>query len=127
MALWQWGLLSLAAFLLGIVAAAACLVLLPKDYFAQVESRRFRDLSSVEKVRRVVKNLLGAALVAIGIALLFLPGQGLITVLIGLMLLDFPGKHRLVRRLLGRPRVLVSANRWRDKFGRPPLAMPHGD
>ena len=38
-------------------------------------------------------------------------------------MLDFPGKRRLERRLIGRPRILRSINRLRARFNRPPLVM----
>jgi hypothetical protein len=52
-----------------------------------------------------------------------IPGQGLLTVLIGLMLVDFPGKLRLERWLIGLPRVLQTVNRLRQRYGRPPLIL----
>jgi hypothetical protein len=41
--------------------------------------------------------------------------------IIGLTLVDFPGKRRLERRLLRHPRVLRAINRLRARFDRPPL------
>ena len=63
----------------------------------------------------------------IGVLMLVLPGQGVLTILIGLTLLDFPGKRRFVRRLLMRPRVFRVINRLRRRFGRPPLKPGRGD
>ena len=51
------------------------------------------------------------------------PGQGMLTILIGLMLLDVPGKRRLERRIVGRRRILQAINRLRKRFGRPPLVL----
>lgn len=72
---------------------------------------------------RIAKNLLGAALVIAGVLMLFLPGQGVLTILIGVMLLDFPGKRQLELRLLRRPGVLSAINRLRARFNRPPLEV----
>ena len=41
------------------------------------------------------KNLLGATLVLAGLLMLFLPGQGVITLLAGLMIMNYPGKFVL--------------------------------
>lgn len=71
---------------------------------------------------RVARNLLGVVLVLLGIAMLLLPGQGLLTLLVGLLLVDFPGKHRLVTRLLSRPKVLSVVNTLRAHKNAPPLA-----
>jgi hypothetical protein len=56
------------------------------------------------------KNALGFVLVLTGIFMLLLPGQGLLTIIAGMMLLDFPGKQLLERRLVRRPLVLRSIN-----------------
>lgn len=71
----------------------------------------------------VAKNLGGLVLVALGLIMAVpgVPGQGLLTALIGLSLLSFPGKRRLERRLIGRPVVLRAVNRLRVRFDRPPL------
>ena len=74
---------------------------------------------------RPVKNLFGAVLVVLGIILSVpgLPGQGLLTVVAGLFLLDFPGKRSLLYKLVSRPLLLRSINRLRTKFSRPPLVV----
>jgi hypothetical protein len=72
-------------------------------------------------VLRVAKNLLGAVLLLVGVALLVLPGQGLLTMAFGLVLLDFPGKRKAVRAVLGYAPVLAGLNRLRTRAGLPPL------
>jgi hypothetical protein len=62
-----------------------------------------------------------------GLAMLVLPGQGLLTIVIGVSLLDFPGKRVLERRLLSRPMVLQAINRLRQRFGRPPLRFENSE
>lgn len=74
---------------------------------------------------RILKNLAGLVAVAVGLVLAMpgVPGPGLLTVLIGLMLLDFPGKRRLERRLIGHPAVRGAVDRTRRRFGKPPLVL----
>ncbi len=72
----------------------------------------------------VFKNLLGLLLIAGGVLMLVLPGQGLLTLLLGVLLVDFPGKLELERRLVARPRVLRALNWLRRKTGRPPFRSP---
>jgi hypothetical protein len=74
---------------------------------------------------KVAKNVLGLALVGLGLLLSLpgVPGQGILTVLIGLILLDFPGKRALERRLVTRPAVLHAINRLRARFNRPPMEL----
>ncbi len=68
------------------------------------------------------KNALGYLFVLMGIAMLVLPGQGILTIMIGVTLLDFPGKYRLERWLVSRRPVLRSINWLRRCAGREPLA-----
>jgi UPF0716 family protein affecting phage T7 exclusion len=70
---------------------------------------------------RIARNVLGAVLVTLGVAMLLLPGQGLLTLLVGLLLVDFPGKHELVRRLMSKPKVLSIVNKLRGRHGAGPL------
>lgn len=75
----------------------------------------------------VVKNIVGVILLALGIAQLFLPGQGIVTILLSLSLLDFPGKRQLERKIVGRPTVLGAINALRAKHGRAPLTVANGE
>jgi hypothetical protein len=100
-------------------------VQLPATYFLESRPRgwwvdRHPILCGVV---RILKNLLGAVLVVVGALMLLTPGQGLLTILIGIMLLDFPGKRTLERKLLGRPGVRNALNRLRARFGKPPLVL----
>ncbi len=100
-------------------------VRLPPDYF--VTPRRPRPRHPLKHATIVVlKNLAGFALVAVGIALSVpgVPGQGLLTILVGVLLIDFPGKFRLEQRVIGRPLILAALNRIRARRGHPPLLPP---
>jgi hypothetical protein len=70
------------------------------------------------------KNLLGIVLVCTGVAMLVFPGQGILTILIGLMLINFPGKRALEQRLVRRPAVLRTMNWMRAKAHQPALELP---
>ncbi len=72
----------------------------------------------------VAKNILGGLLVVMGVVMLFTPGQGLLTILIGLLLLNFPGKYRLERWLVLRPGVLRGLNWLRQRRGHRPFDAP---
>lgn len=67
------------------------------------------------------KILLGIFLLVCGLAMLVLPGQGLITILIGLSLIPFPGKHKLEQYLLARKSVRSSLNWIRLKAHKEPF------
>jgi hypothetical protein len=122
-----WGAaLFVGSSLLSLVAVTAVLVSLPSDYFRGEAAISAWPRSPLLRVAwRLGKNLLGLALVALGLVLSVpgIPGQGLLTILIGLILVDFPGKRALERRLVARPAVLGAINRLRARFGRPPMGL----
>jgi len=62
-------------------------------------------------------------LVGLGIVLSLpgIPGQGVLTILLGIMISDFPGKERLERKIVSYPKVLEALNKLRERFGKPPL------
>jgi hypothetical protein len=76
----------------------------------------------------VGKNLAGIVMFLIGfvMALPGIPGQGVLTMIIAVTLIDFPGKRNLERRLVGRPWVLKALNNVRRRFNRPPLDLGVG-
>jgi hypothetical protein len=71
----------------------------------------------------MVKNLLGALLLVAGILMLVLPGQGILTILAALALLDFPGKRHIEMSILHIPMLLRSINWLRRRAGQAPLSF----
>ena len=114
---WGLGIFSVLAVVASIVFVPRFLASLPVDY---LQAKGHEPPKS--PLKRVARNVLGVVLVLIGIAMLLLPGQGVLTLLAGLLLVDFPGKHRLVTRLLSRPKVLGVVNKLRAHKNAPPLA-----
>lgn len=113
--------LVVALTVLSVVTFLACLFALPR-LFASLPEDYFTSGSRPK--RSWWRNLLGVVLLAAGVAMLVLPGQGVLTILGGIVLLDFRGKAELERRILGRPKVLRAINRLRERRGRPPLQAP---
>jgi len=100
---------------------------LTDDYFVRhrrdpARQRRRRPL--LWAALTVGKNAVGAALILAGLAMLVLPGQGLLTILMGLALTNFPGKFAVERRLVRLSSVARALNRVREVAGRPPLEYP---
>jgi hypothetical protein len=116
---------SVVMFVGTMVATPIVLVRLPADYF-QKEKREKREGKS-RPVLKVLKNVLGAVLLLAGLAMLLLPGQGLLCVLLGVILLDFPGKYRVERWILGRKKVLGAINWMRKKAGKEPMRIGDSD
>ena len=125
--LW-WGVgISVAAAILTLVLATVIVVGWPADRFKGEGPTEvgLHQHVVVRALALVAKNLSGAVLVALGLimALPGVPGQGLLTMLIGLTLLSFPGKRRLERRFVRIPALLGAINRLRKRFARPPLEL----
>ena len=128
---WRSVLIATAIFIvsfsvsLGIVSLI--LVKLPADYFRNNHHSKFwvGRPHAVRILALVGKNILGVLLILIGIIMSLpgVPGQGLLTILLGVMLVDFPGKHRLEQKLLHRPAIKNSINRLRARFGKAPLEL----
>jgi hypothetical protein len=113
-------------FIISLGAVAAVIVRLPADYFREGYASPLAERHPVVRWTGVaVKNTLGGFVILLGLLLSLpgIPGQGLLTILIGVMLLDFPGKRRIERRLVSRPRVLAGINALRARFGKAPLRL----
>ena len=104
---------------LTMLIAGAVLVTVPADYLREGDSRRRHW------AYRVMRTVAGLVLVLLGVLLSLpgVPGQGVLTILAGVMLVEFPGRHRMVRAIFGRPAVLHAVNRLRVRFHRPPLTL----
>lgn len=120
-------LIFVGSFLINLAIVSFILVKLPADHFSKSHQTKFwADRHATLRVTAAIaKNVAGAFLVALGIVLSLpgVPGQGLLTILLGIMLLDFPGKSRLEQKLLSRPSVVNTINRLRARFGKPPLEL----
>lgn len=119
--------LSAASFLVSVIGVPWYVKRLPEDYFSRREQEALgigpTPRTLADSALAVLRNALGAVLVLAGLAMLILPGQGMLTLLVGVMMMDFPGKRRLQRRLLAVPSVLTVVNKLRERSGEPPLIV----
>lgn len=116
---------SVVGFIGSLITIPIILVRLPPDYFdTRVPRHWMKDHHPVLRViGLMVKNVIGVVFLLAGFAMLFLPGQGILTMLIGVSLIDFPGKQRLEAKLIGQPTVLSAINAMRKRFEKPPLML----
>ncbi len=115
---------SILIFFAFLVVILFWAVRIPPDYFAYGRSRRMTraDCHFIPRTAFLIgKNLLGYFLFVAGIVILVLPGQRILMILAGIMLLDFPGKYRLVRLIVAYPLVIRTLNWLRRLTGRSPL------
>jgi hypothetical protein len=128
-----WGQILLGAGLflgslaLSFGAIAIVMVKIPKNYFSSHYKRDFLPGSSfiVRWGAVIAKNIFGVFLVILGIALSLpgVPGQGFLTILLGLIMLDIPGKRPLEARIIKRPAVHSAINNLRARYSKPPLEL----
>ena len=123
------GIASIAMLVISAIVIPVLIVRLPADFY--VEDNHPRHLLEDRPLLRIafltVKNAVGAVLLLAGLLMLVLPGQGILTILAALALLDFPGKRRMEMRILHRPSILKSVNWLRTRYGREPLAFTARD
>ncbi|MFP4069911.1 MAG: hypothetical protein ACLFVC_06990 [Opitutales bacterium] len=117
------GVLSVVTFLASLAVFPLIIVFLPADYFVR-QSASLELLKPWRLALRVLKNLFGALIFVLGVLMLFLPGQGILGILVGCSLMDFPGKRRLQLSLLRRRHVRRSVDWIRRKAKREPLEIP---
>jgi hypothetical protein len=98
-------------------------VRLPADHFVASSEHGNERRTFGRLLLRIGKNLLGVVFVLAGIAMLVLPGQGLLTILMGLLLVEFPGKRRLELALVRRPAIRSFLDRMRARKGKPPFQV----
>ena len=97
---------------------------LPPDILLRTQPPARQRPPRMWLVALVARNVLGTVLLLAGIAMLVLPGQGLLTIAISLALLDLPFKWRVTRAILSYRPVLAGINRLRTGAQLPPLEQP---
>jgi hypothetical protein len=124
-ALWWLAAFSVISFVATLAIVPVLIVHIPGDYFADTRRHGWHPVARRHPVMRLAlligKNLLGWMIILLGTAMLVLPGQGILTILLGMILINFPGKYRLERWFVTRGPVLRTINLIRQRSGREPL------
>lgn len=116
---------SVIGFIGSLIAIPWILIRLPSDYFdMRVPRYWMKDHHPVLRtIGLIVKNIAGSIFLIAGFFMLFLPGQGLLTMLIGISFMDFPNKRKLEARIVGQPVFFKAINAMRQKFNKLPLTL----
>lgn len=128
--LWWFMAVSAAMFVVGIMTLPWLLSQIPRDYFVThpVPLAAWKESRPVWRwIVLAARNLVGAVFVIMGTIMLFTPGQGVLTLLVGVSLMTFPGKRTLELKLIRMKGVLKSINWLRNKSGHAPLDLPDSD
>jgi len=108
-----------------LLATPWVLARLPANYFSKPPSAKPR--SAKRLCTSAIKTVLGCLMILAGVAMMFTPGPGLVCLVLGMALCEFPGKHRLLRSVVRRPSVFSTLNWMRRKASKPPFVLPDSD
>ena len=118
------GTLSFTIFIFSLLTIKWLVALIPSDYFIKKNNSEFRSNYPIFwLVSIIIKNLVGYTLIIGGILMLVLPGQGLFTIFVGLMLSNYPGKFYIERKFIAIPSVLRAINWLRKKSNTPSIKI----
>nr|ALS89181.1 uncharacterized protein family (UPF0104) [uncultured bacterium] len=119
--------LFVISLVISFAAIGLVMVKVPPHYFSSRHDRDFLPDSPwlVRWGATIAKNIAGVLLILLGIILSLpgVPGQGILTILLGLIFLDIPGKRPLEARIIKRPAVLSAINKLRARYDKPPLEL----
>ena len=116
--------ISLFVFIFSLVSIKWLVALIPTDYFVKKDiSKSKKSYSLLWLMSIIVKNIIGYTLILGGILMLVLPGQGLFTILMGLILSNYPGKYTIEKRFISIPSILKTINWLRKKSNKPRLKI----
>ncbi|SER04225.1 hypothetical protein SAMN05421690_100674 [Nitrosomonas sp. Nm51] len=121
----QLSIISLISFIASLVVIPIILIRLPHDYFDINVCRHWmKDHHPILRIFGLIaKNMLGGGFFLAGFIMLFLPGQGILTMLIGLSFIDFPKKRLLEARIIQQPVILRTINSVRQRYNKSPLTL----
>ena len=122
------GSISVFVLIISVFMMVLIISFLPENYFKS-ENRNL--ISNVQNSRYpllkflilIIKNFFGILLLLSGILMLLLPGQGILTIITGLVFMDYPGKYKFERKLLRQKGVINSINWIRSRLSKPPLKV----
>ena len=124
-------LLGIGLFIVSLAFSFGSIILvmikIPANYFSTHYERDFLPDSPwlVRWGAVILKNVLGVFLILLGIVLSLpgVPGQGILTILLGIIMLDIPGKRPIEAKIIRRPAVLAAINKLRARYNKSPLVV----
>lgn len=119
-----FGSISLFVFIFSLISIKWLVALIPEDYFINKKDSKIKTSNIfIWYIVLIFKNLIGYSLILGGIMMLVLPGQGLFTIIIGLMMSNYPGKYSIEKKFIAIPTILKSINWLRRKSNKPPIRI----
>ena len=118
------GISSIFIFLISIIGISWFVAQIPEDYFLPLKRQpsKWQKQKPILRFAAIIgKNIIGLSLIIGGLLMLVLPGQGLLTIVTGLLLVNYPGKYKLEQKLVSMPSIFKALNWIRFKAKKPPL------
>ena len=118
------GLLSFLIFIFSLVTIKWLVALIPSDYFVSKKDTKFKsEYPFIWLISMIIKNIIGYVLIIGGMLMLLLPGQGLFTIFIGLMMSNYPGKYYIEKKFIAIPSILKTINWLRKQSNKEPIII----
>lgn len=111
-------IVSVVSFVSSLIIIPIIIIKMPCDYFliSHKEYVKQRVKHPVLRILvHIIKNILGIVFILFGLVMLFMPGQGILTTLLGITFLDFPFKRSLEIKIISQQKVLLIVNAIRSK------------
>ena len=118
------GISSVFIFILSIVGISWFVAQIPDDYFLSTKRQRTKwgqEKPILRLLFLLVKNIVGIFLIFAGLLMIILPGQGFLTIVTGLLLINYPGKFKLEQKIVAMPSIFKALNWIRKKANKNPL------
>lgn len=98
---------------------------IPEDYFLHKRKTIHTQHLITRIVVSVIKNIIGLVLLVGGFIMIFLPIPiGAAAIMMGIFIMDFPGKKRLERIIVRNKKIFATINWMRKKARKKPLIIP---
>lgn len=122
--IWLISIITVSTFVGSLIVIPLVIINLSPDYFTEKHHPMYEYKHPVVRYSLLIlKNILGYILLILGFIMLFIPGQGLLSITLGLFLINFPGKKSLERKFFSNPKINRVINTIRVKAGKVPITF----
>lgn len=112
------GFASGIVFVISLLLTPYLLGLIPEDYFIDPNRHKPKIKHPAHLILFIIRTAIGLVLFIAGLIMLVTPGQGIISILMGLFLMEFPGKQALELKIINHDPTFRALNWFRSKAGK---------
>ena len=111
------GILSTIFFIISLFFIPYLALVIPKDYFKKSSAKHSNIMVLF------IRNILGIVILLIGVLLLFMPGPGMLVILISFILMEFPYKKKIELWFIKKTKLLEIINKIRKNKNKPEIEL----